>query len=55
MPLPKTVATHYHAQLGPPDKGRAIKGLVVCWSMARINDLWDGFMDKRKVHGLVPC
>ena len=23
-------ATHYHAQLGLPDKGRAIKGLVVC-------------------------
>ena len=55
MPWPKTGETHYHAQLGPPDKGRAIKGFVVCWSMARINDLWDGFMDKRKVHGLVPC
>ncbi len=26
----KTGATHYHAQLGLPDKGRAIKGLVVC-------------------------
>ena len=26
----KTGATHYHAQLGPPGKGRAIKGLVVC-------------------------
>ncbi len=23
--------THYHAQLGLPDKGRAIKGLVVCY------------------------
>ncbi len=38
MPLPQTGATHYHAQLRPPDKGRAIKGLVVCyvvwlWSM----------------------
>ena len=43
MPWPqKTGATHYHAQLGLPDKGHAIKGLVVCWSMARINDLWDG-------------
>ncbi len=50
----KTGATHYHAQLGLPDKSRAIKGLVVCWSMARINDLWDGSMDKRKVRGLVP-
>ena len=27
----KTGATHYHAQLGLPDKGRAIKGLVVCY------------------------
>ena len=30
IPWPKTGATHYHAQLGLPDKGRAIKGLVVC-------------------------
>ncbi len=30
MPWPKTGATQYHAQLGLPDKGRAIKGLVVC-------------------------
>ena len=29
MPWPKTDATQYHAQLGLPDKGRAIKGLVV--------------------------
>ena len=29
MPWPKTGATQYHAQLGLPDKGRAIKGLVV--------------------------
>ncbi len=35
---PKTGATHYHAQLGLPDKGRAINGLDVCWSMARINE-----------------
>ena len=44
-------ATHYLAQLGPQDKGRAIKGLVVCWSMARINDICDGSMDQRKVRG----
>ncbi len=55
MPLPQKGATHYHAQLGLPDKGRAIKYLVVCWSMARFNNLQDGFMDKRKVRGLVPC
>ena len=24
-------------------------------SMAKINYLWDGSMDKRKVRGLVPC
>ena len=42
----KTVATYYHAQLGLPDKeGRAIKVLVV----------WDGYLDKQKVRGLVPC
>ncbi len=29
MPWPQTGATQYHAQLGLPDKGRAIKGLVV--------------------------
>ena len=48
----KKGATHYHAQLGLPDKGRVSKKLVVCWSMARINDLWDGSLDKRS---LVPC
>ena len=30
MPWSKTGATQYHAQLAFPDKGRAIKGLVVC-------------------------
>ena len=44
MPLPQTGATHYHAQLGLPDKGRAIKGFVVCndWDLeplALLNDL----------------
>ncbi len=49
---------HFHAHLGLPDKGCAIKVLVatiVCFSMAKINDLWDGSMDQRKVRGLVPC
>ncbi len=39
MPWPQTGATHYHAQLGLPDKGRLIKGLVVaivCCCMAKI-------------------
>ena len=30
MPWPQTGATQNYAQLGIPDKGRAIKGLVVC-------------------------
>ena len=30
MPWPQTGATQYHAQLGLPDKDRAIKGLIVC-------------------------
>ena len=30
MPWPQTGASQYHAQLGLPDKGRAIKELVVC-------------------------
>ncbi len=30
MPWPQAGATQYHAQLGLPDKGRAIKGLVLC-------------------------
>ncbi len=29
MPWPQTGATQYHVQLGPSDKGRAIKWLVV--------------------------
>ncbi len=32
MPWPQTGATRYNAQLGLPDIGRAIKGLVVCYS-----------------------
>ena len=51
----KTGVFYFHVQLGPPDKGRAIIGLIICWSMASINDLWDGSMDKRKVLGLGPC
>ncbi len=30
MPWPQTGATQYHAQLGLPDEGSAIKGLDVC-------------------------
>ena len=38
MPWPKTGATHYNAQLGLPDKGRAIKWLIVCWMY--LNIIW---------------
>ena len=43
MPWPYTGATHYHAQLGLLDKGRAIKGLVVCnsWDLEPL-DLING-------------
>ena len=43
MPWPKKRATQYHAQLGIPDKGRAIKGLVVCnnWYLESL-DLLNG-------------
>ncbi len=27
---------------------------IVCCSMAKINNLWDGSMDQRKMRGLVP-
>ena len=43
MPWPQTGATQYHAQLQLPDKGRAIKGLVVCynWDLEPL-DLFNG-------------
>ena len=55
MPWPQTGITHYHAQIGLSNKGRAMKGLVVC------SEVWLGSMKgmglrncvRRKV--LVPC
>ncbi len=41
----QTNVTHYHAQLGPPDKDRAIKGLVFCYV------IWLRFM----IYGMDPC
>ena len=43
MPWPQTGATHYQAHLGLRDKGRAIKGLVVCnnWDLETL-DLLNG-------------
>ena len=41
MPWPQSGATHYHAQLEHPDKGLAIKGLVVCnsWDLDPLDPL----------------
>ncbi len=43
MPWAQTGTTPYHAQIGLPDKGRAIKGLVVCidWDLELL-DLLNG-------------
>ncbi len=43
MPWPQTGVPQYHAQLGLPDKGRAIKGLVLCnnWDLEPL-DLLNG-------------
>ena len=38
--IQKTGSNHYHAQLGLPDKGRAIKGLVVCYLLWLKMGLW---------------
>ncbi len=39
MIWPQTGTTQYHAQLGFPDKGCTIKGLVVCnnWHLEPLN------------------
>ncbi len=39
MPWPKTGAPQYHAQVRLPNKGRAIKELVVCnnWDIERLD------------------
>ncbi len=55
--MPQTGATHYYAHLGLSDKGRASKGLVVCyvvWIGSMIYGMI-GLWDKYKVRGLVPC
>ena len=60
MPLPQKGATHFHAQLGLPDKGRAIKGLILCyvvWLRSKIYrmSLWtfSFYWVSTKVKGLV--
>ncbi len=53
--VPHTGATHYHAQLGLPDKGCAIKELVVC-SIVRLGSIYEGngSLDLCKVHRSAP-
>ena len=52
MSMGNTGVTHYHALLGLPDKGRSIKGVVICYAV------WLGSMkgsyDMRKVRESVP-
>ncbi len=48
MPWPQIGATQYHSQLGLSDKGRAIKGLVVCnnWDLEPLDLLSREIVDK---------
>ena len=56
MPWPQTGATHYHAQLGLPDKGRAIKGLIICYVVWLVSMIYGmGLWTNARCVGLVPC
>ncbi len=52
MPWPQTGATHYRAQLGPPDKSRAIKGWLsvevwlgsMGWVYGQAKGSWSGLL-----------
>ena len=55
MPWPQTGATHYHAQLGRPDKGRAIKGLDVSYVVWIGSMKGIGLRTCTRWAGLVPC
>ncbi len=41
MPVSKTGATHYHTQLGLPQRGRVHKGLILCtsWDLEPLDGL----------------
>ena len=61
MPSPQTGATQYDAQLVLPDKGYAIKGLVVCnnWDLEPL-DLLNGlalgcYQPSSEVLIVLPC
>ncbi len=51
----QTGATHYHAQLGLTDIGRAIKGLVVCLVIRLESSKRMGLRTSTRCVGLVPC
>ena len=56
MSWPKTGTNYYHAQLGHPDKGRAIKSMVVCyleWLGSKNHGL--GLWTSARCVGLIPC
>ncbi len=57
IPCPQKGATELYAQLGLPDKRLYKNQRVDCLlcSMARIHELLDGSLDKRKLRGLVLC
>ena len=55
MSYPKTGATHYHGQLRLMDKGRAIKGLVVCYIVWLGSIIYGmGLWTSARCVGLVP-
>ena len=54
MPWPQTGATHYHAQLGLPDKGSANNVLVVCYVVWLGSMKGMGLRTWARCAGLVP-
>ena len=55
MPWHQTRATHYHADLGLPDKSRAIKGLVVCYVVWLVSIKGMGLRTCARCLGIVRC
>ncbi len=55
MPRPQTGANHYQVFRTKVVQSKGWLSGIVCCSMAKINDLWDGSIDQCKVRGLVPC
>ncbi len=51
---PNRDATHYHAQIELPDKGRAINWLVVCYLVCLVSMKGMGLRTCARCAGLVP-